>query len=69
MSFMKEYAKRETVTTENGALGFKTTGHYLLDFSYSVPAMRNNPESFFELFDKSMVPPIYLAEAASQTGY
>ena len=51
---MKEYAKRETVTTENGALGFKTTGHYLLDFSYSVPAMRNNPESFFELFDKSM---------------
>ena len=49
MEFMNEMKKTQDigtlVSTENGALGHKTTGKYLLDLNFSVSSLRNMKET------------------------
>ena len=49
MDFMNEMKKTQDigtlVRTENGALGHKTTGKYLLDLNFSVSSLRNMKET------------------------
>lgn len=49
MEFMNEMKKTQDigtlVRTENGALGHKTTGKYLLDLNFSVSSLRNMKET------------------------
>lgn len=49
MEFMNEMKKTQDigtlVCTENGALGHKTTGKYLLDLNFSVSSLRNMKEA------------------------
>lgn len=42
IKFMKNYGNRSI--TENGALGYKTTGHELLDLNFKVSSLRNRTE-------------------------
>ena len=49
MSFIKNLKETldnefNTSVTENGALGFKTTGKQLMDINFSVSSMRNMTE-------------------------
>lgn len=58
MNFMNEMNKtqdmRTMVYTENGALGYKTTGKYLLDLNFSVSSLRSMTASqVYEKFEKA----------------
>ena len=47
MSFMdglKETLNNETQLTENGAVGYKTSGKALLDLNFAVTSLRNKNE-------------------------
>lgn len=51
MSFMtclKEEMNNRTQLTENGAVGYVTTGKQLLDLNFSVTSLRNKPEDYIE---------------------
>lgn len=53
MDFMKELEKNEKSVTENGALGYKTTGSKLVDLNFGIPSYRE--EADLALFDKAFV--------------
>lgn len=40
--FMEEIEKNEAKVTENGALGFVTSGHKIVDLNFAIPSYRNN---------------------------
>lgn len=46
IKFMKNYWNRSV--TKNGALGYRTTGHELLDLNFKVSSLRNRRESEIE---------------------
>lgn len=51
MSFMnslKNEMNNQTQRTENGAVGFKTTGKALLDLNFGVSSLRNKTEDYIE---------------------
>ena len=54
MNFMNELRKTQDldsrVLTENGAVSYKTTGHYLLDLNFSVASLRGMSDK--EIYDK-----------------
>lgn len=50
MENLKETINNETQLTENGAVGFKTTGKKLLDLNFSVSSLRNKSDK--EIVDK-----------------
>lgn len=52
MTFMKELEKQEESITENGAVGFKTTGSKLVDLNFAIPSFRDNID--IDLFDQAM---------------
>ena len=52
MDFMKDLEKNEKAITDNGAIGYKTSGSYLLDLNFSVPKFRNAIDT--KLFDKAL---------------
>lgn len=55
MSFMenlKSEMNNQTQTTENGAVGFRTTGKKILDINFSITSLRNRNER--EIIDKFM---------------
>lgn len=48
MAFMNELEKKlnsETQCTENGAVGYRTSGKELLDLNFAVSSMRNWDEN------------------------
>lgn len=52
MDFMNLIEKEEKSVTENGALGFKTTGSKLVDLNFKIPSFRKNIDT--ELFEKAL---------------
>ncbi len=48
IKFMKNYGNRSV--TENGALGYRTTGHELLDLNFKVSSLRNRTEAEIEQY-------------------
>ena len=46
INYMKRYQNRSV--TENGAVGYKTTTHPLLDLNFMVSSLRNRSEEFIE---------------------
>lgn len=46
MENLKETLNNETQLTENGAVGFKTTGKALLDLNFSITSLRNKSEDY-----------------------
>lgn len=58
MDFMNEMNKTQDINTrvytENGALGYKTTGKYLLDLNFSVASLRSmGANQVFDKFEKA----------------
>ena len=51
MDFMNELAKNEKSITENGAVGYKTTGHKLVDLNFGIPSYRGKAD--LDLFDQA----------------
>ena len=50
MGFMEMMEKNQKSYTENGAVGFSTTGHKLVDLNFAVPSFRNGiDKDLFEL--------------------
>ena len=45
MNDMKKQIEQEKQLTENGAIGYKTSGKELLDMNYAVSSMRNWDEN------------------------
>lgn len=52
MNFMKKLEKNEKSYTENGAVGYKSTGHKLVDLNFKIPQYRQNIDA--DLFEKSL---------------
>lgn len=53
MDLAKETLSNETQLTENGAIGYKTTGTELLDFNFKVASMRHmSEEEIADMFTK-----------------
>ena len=52
MGFMKMMENNEKRNTENGAVGYKTQGHKLVDLNFAVPSFRNAIDK--DLFDESL---------------
>ena len=52
MDFMNLIEREEKSVTENGALGFKTTGSKLVDLNFKIPSFRKNIDT--ELFEKAL---------------
>nr|DAE83000.1 MAG TPA: protein of unknown function DUF2828 [Caudoviricetes sp.] len=52
MDFMKLIEKNEKSVTENGAIGFNTTGSTLVDLNFRIPSFREGIDN--ELFDKAL---------------
>ena len=56
MAFMNELYRKmtqEKQTTENGAIGYRTSGKQLLDANFTVSSMRNwDDERICEMFTK-----------------
>lgn len=48
MESVKETLNNETQLTENGAVGYKTTGKKLLDLNFSITSLRNKSEKEIE---------------------
>ena len=46
IAYMKRYQNRSV--TENGAVGYKTTMHPLVDLNFMVSSLRNRNEEFIE---------------------
>ena len=42
---LKETMSQEEVLTENGAVGFKSSGHALLDINFATASLRNKNEA------------------------
>lgn len=53
MDFMKDLESNEKTMTENGAIGYKTSGSKLVDLDFSVPKFRSVID--IDLFDKALV--------------
>ena len=51
MDFMNELAKNEKSITENGAIGYKTTGHKLVDLNFGIPSYREKAD--LDIFDQA----------------
>jgi len=51
MDFMNELAKNEKSITENGAIGYKTTGHKLVDLNFGIPSYREKAD--LDVFDQA----------------
>lgn len=51
MDFMNELAKNEKSITENGAIGYKTTGHKLVDLNFGIPSYRAKAD--LDVFDQA----------------
>lgn len=49
MDFMTALENNEKVYTENGAVGYKTSGHKLVDLNFKIPQFRQNID--YDLFD------------------
>ena len=49
---MKKLEKNEKSYTENGAVGYKSTGHRLVDLNFKIPQYRQDIDT--DLFDKSL---------------
>ena len=52
MDFMKMIENDEKTITENGAVGFKTTGSKVVDLNFRIPSFRRGIDK--ELFDKAI---------------
>ena len=52
MDFMKKLEKNEKSYTENGAVGYKSTGHKLVDLNFKIPQYRQDIDA--NLFEKSL---------------
>lgn len=52
MDFMKMVENNEKTVTENGAVGFKTTGSKVVDLNFRIPSFRRGIDK--ELFDKAI---------------
>ena len=52
MDFMKMIENNEKTLTENGAVGFKTTGSKVVDLNFRIPSFRRGIDK--ELFDKAI---------------
>ena len=50
MGFMEMMEKNEVSVTENGALGFNTEGHKIVDLNFAIPSFREHINS--DLFDE-----------------
>ena len=54
ISLLKEQINKQTVYTENGALGYRTSGHKLLDLNFKASSLRNMQEKeIVGLFEKA----------------
>ena len=53
MDFMKDLENNEKVETENGAIGYKTSGSKLVDLNFAVPSFRRESADT-NLFDASL---------------
>ena len=54
ISLLKEQINKQTVYTENGALGYRTSGHRLLDLNFKASSLRNMREKeIVGLFEKA----------------
>lgn len=56
ISLLKEQINKQTVYTENGALGYRTSGHKLLDLNFKASSLRNMQEKeIVGLFEKAFL--------------
>lgn len=54
-NFMKSLEKQQMQETENGALGYVTTTHELLDLNFAVPSFRKDIEmKYFDAFSEAL---------------
>ena len=52
MSFIDKLEKNQKSFTENGAVGYSTTGHKLVDLNFAIPSFRDGIDC--ELFEESL---------------
>ena len=52
MGFMEKLEKNQKSCTENGAVGYRTTGHKLVDLNFAIPSFRDGIDA--ELFEQAL---------------